>query len=103
VTSGAFQTALPDGGYSTGFVTRLNPTGTALLYSTYLGGSNGGGISALASDSSGNAYVAGTTESYDFPTTTGAFQVKERATPGINTGFVSKLNSAVLRFSTPPT
>ena len=55
------------------FVTRLNPTGTALEYSTYLGGSGDNGAGAVAVDSAGNAYVAGYVQSADFPTTPGAF------------------------------
>jgi hypothetical protein len=57
-------------GYPIGFITKLNPEGTALVYSTYL---EGGGM-GIAVDASGNAYVAGFTGSSDFPTTAGAFQ-----------------------------
>ena len=60
---------------SDAFVTELNPTGTGLVYSTYLGGAatitSGYGITV---DTSGNAYVTGFTASSDFPTTPGAFQ-----------------------------
>ena len=72
----------------TAFVTKVNPAGTALAYSTYLGGSgsdNGGGI---ALDSSGNAYVDGTTYSGDFPATTGALQTSRK---GVTDGFVAEL------------
>ena len=51
------------------FITKLNPTASAIVFSTYLGGDNGdeyGG--AIAVDGSGNAYVTGKTESTDFPT-----------------------------------
>ncbi len=51
------------------FVTKLNPTGTAAVYSTYLGGKRSDIGFGIAVDSSGNAYVAGQTESPDFPTT----------------------------------
>jgi hypothetical protein len=61
------------------FVTKLNPTGTALVYSTYLGGSQADGATGISVDSSGNAYVTGTTGSTDFPTTAGAFQTTTAA------------------------
>ena len=86
------------GGAYTAFVSELNPTGTALLYSTYLGGSvtAGGfaGFDAGASvvwDSFDNAvYVAGTTSSSDFPTTPGVFQ---KVYSGNFTAFVAKFNN----------
>ncbi len=59
---------------SIGFITKFDPTGANLLYSTYFGGT--GAVEAASSavvDSSGNLYVAGGTDSSDFPTTTGAF------------------------------
>jgi len=90
VTAGAFQST--NKGQSNGFIAKLNPTGTALLFSTLLGGSGSDGISSLAIDSSGNSYVAGSTSSLDFPTSAGAFQ-----TVNINprsTGFVTKVNPA---------
>jgi hypothetical protein len=55
-------------------VTKLNPTGSALVYSTYLGGSSNDATGGIAVDAAGNAYVAGVTSSKDFPTTLGAFQ-----------------------------
>ncbi|HEV3278136.1 MAG TPA: SBBP repeat-containing protein [Terriglobia bacterium] len=86
-TSGAFQTALP--GVHNAFVTELNTTGSALVYSTYLGGSGEDTAAGLAIDGSGNAYVVGRTDSTNFPTTTGAFQTTEQ---GGDDGFVTKLN-----------
>jgi hypothetical protein len=51
------------------FVTKLSPTGSALVYSTYVGGSNGSDIGyGIAVDSTGNAYVTGYTHSTNFPT-----------------------------------
>jgi Beta-propeller repeat len=68
-TPGAFKT-VSDG--NDGFVTKLNPTGSALLYSTFIGGSGPDGVSGIALDASGNAFLTGTTGSQDFPTTVGA-------------------------------
>jgi hypothetical protein len=56
------------GGGQDGFVTKLDPTGTFLAYSTYLGGSNLDACSAIAVTSTGFAYVTGATESPNFPT-----------------------------------
>src|SRR5258708_29422823 len=74
----------------TGFVTKLNSTGTALVYSTMLGGSSGGDSGqGIAVDSGGNAYVSGSTNSTDFPVTPGAFQTTYG---GNSDAFVTKLN-----------
>lgn len=59
-----------------GFVTKLDPTATAIVYSTYLGGSGEDGAAGIVVDRSGNAYVSGGTDSNNFPTTAGAFQTK---------------------------
>jgi hypothetical protein len=97
-TPGAFQAA-PVGTNGHAFVTKLNPTGSALVYSTYLGGSGGhcgigcvGGDAGagIAVDGAGNTYVTGSTSSHDFPTTPGAFQTSDR---GQENAFVTKLNS----------
>jgi hypothetical protein len=92
VTPGAFQaTNKANNSLSryTCFVTRLNSTGTALVYSTYLGGTDHEFSSRIAVDASGNAYVTGSTGSTDFPTTAGAFQT---TFPGFSSGFATKLN-----------
>ena len=69
------------------FVQKYNSTGTALLYSTYLGGSKGVDKgAAIAIDRGGNAYIAGTTSSNDFPTTAGAYLAA-----GTGGGFVAKI------------
>lgn len=74
-----------------GFITKLNPTGTALLYSTFLGGSGTEQIFSIAVDSAGCAYVLGDyTSSIDFPTTEGAFQ--RTFGGGACDTFVTKLN-----------
>jgi hypothetical protein len=90
VTQGAFQTSNHAAGQNTAFVAKLNPTGTALVYSTYLGGSVFDSANAIAVDAAGNAYVAGQTASTDFPVTPGAFQTTKHAAGA--TAFVAKLN-----------
>jgi len=72
------------------FVTKLNPTGSALVYSTYLGGVDVDDALGIAVDAAGNAYVTGQTTSHDFPTTPGAFS---RTSGGSNDAFVTKLNA----------
>src|SRR5439155_25840577 len=98
-TAGAFQrttqlrncgTAANRSACSGIFVAQLNATGTALVYSTYLGGTDDE-VHALAVDSSDNAYVTGLTSSDTFPTTAGAFQTKF-APDTAETSFVTKLN-----------
>jgi hypothetical protein len=59
-------------GYWDAFVVKLNPTGSSLLYGTFIGGSDYDGGSGIVVDGGGNAYVTGETLSSDFPTTTGA-------------------------------
>ena len=72
VTPGAFQTA--NAGAEDSFLTKLDPSGAVLAYSTYLGGSGADPGRDVAVDPFGNAHLAGITESGDFPTTAGAFQ-----------------------------
>jgi len=92
-TPGAFQTALAAGASNNAFVTKLDPTGSALVYSTFLGGSGGDDGKGIAVDSSGEAYVAGVTGSVNFPTTMGAFLTALAGGPGSTNEFVTKLNS----------
>jgi len=85
------------GGLRDAFVLKLNASGNALLYSTYLGGSAADSGNAIAVDSVGNAYVAGETGSSNFPRQN-AFQTNYR---GRLEGFVAKLNVAgTLQYST---
>jgi len=72
ITANAYQTVL-GGGYD-GFVSEINPSGTAVQYSTYIGGSGFDIVDALAIDSQNNLYLAGATESANFPVTGDAFQ-----------------------------
>ncbi len=78
------------GGDSDAFVTKLNPTGTALVYSTYLGGSSDDEGMAIAVDTAGNSYVTGGTDSINFPTAN-AFQRTKSGKAGIDDAFVTKL------------
>jgi hypothetical protein len=71
ITPGAFQTT---SGKADAFVSKLNAAGSALLYSTYLGGRVDDGGFGIVVDASGNAYIVGFTFSSNFPTTPGAFQ-----------------------------
>lgn len=83
------------GGIRDAYVAKLNSSGSAMIYSSYMGGSNqdfGGGI---ATDSSGNVYVTGATFSADFPITSGSFQTAFGG--GVNDGFIAKI-----RFNQPP-
>ncbi len=89
VTAGVVQPSLA-GGFD-GFITKLSPDGSSVVYSTYLGGTGDlDAAVACAVDASGNLYVVGGTDSADFPTTDGAFQ---RTFNGGTDGFVAKLNT----------
>jgi len=88
-TSGAFQTRGPTTGDVIGFVTKLNSTGSGLVFSTFLGGTSNDELNAVALDSSGNIYVAGTANSLDFPTTPGAFQTGAYSYAGSDTSPVA--------------
>jgi uncharacterized protein (TIGR03437 family) len=86
-------------------IAKIDPTGTKLIYSTYLDGAWGATPSGLAVDSEGNVIVAGTTSSPDYPTTPGAYQpeffgspttqyLPPASTEGPPTaGYVTKLNA----------
>ncbi|MEN3334800.1 MAG: hypothetical protein V7641_4165 [Blastocatellia bacterium] len=78
VTSGALQSSFSSAGsnplVADAFVTKLSGDGTALIYSTYLGGLKWDRGNAIAVDAAGNAYVAGQTESFNFPTTAGGLK-----------------------------
>lgn len=79
IVAGAFQSLYPGGMFSA-FVTKINPTGDGLVYSTYLGGSVNDSAFGIAVDANGNAYVAGGTSSDDFPFTPNAFQYVSKNT-----------------------
>jgi hypothetical protein len=88
-TANALQ-ATNVGGMGDAFVTKFNPAGSALVYSTYLGGSNVEKSFDIAVDSAGNAYVVGDTASDDFPTANAIYPARN----GSIDAFVTKLNAA---------
>ena len=76
------------------FVSKLNEAGSAFVYSTFLGGSSGTIANALALDTSGNAYVTGSSAA-NFPVTPGAFQTScTKVAPATNCAYVTELNAA---------
>ena len=92
VTPGVLDTTYNDdgNGYADAFVTKISPSGLALAYSTFLGGSKGADEGrSVALDSSGCAYVAGSTSSSNFPTPTGY----DTTHNGETDVFVSKLDA----------
>jgi hypothetical protein len=97
-TAGAFQTTYGGGNYDA-FITKLNPAGNALVYSTYLGGTGTDVGSAIAVDSSGNAYVTGGTTTGVNPPTIDTFPLVNAFQSNFDYGessadaFVTKLNA----------
>lgn len=84
----AYQSAL--GGAQNAFVAKLGPAGNSLLYSTFLGGNGGDGGYGIALDSAGDAYVAGNTNSSNFPTAN-PYQAA-LGTGATSNAFVAELN-----------
>jgi hypothetical protein len=100
---GAFQSSPKSGNLGSAFLFELSPDGRTLKYSTYLGGSTDDVASSVALDSSGNAYIGGTTSSLDFPIPSNL--VPLQSSGGANDGFVAELNpggkgASDLKFST---
>jgi Beta-propeller repeat len=103
----ALQAANGDSPTTTAFVSKFNPSGTALLYSTYLGGNStssswGGWATAIAVDAAGNAYLTGYTSAADFPTVNPYQAVNPAAATGGTNAFVVKIDptGAALVYST---
>jgi hypothetical protein len=96
-TPGAYDILL--NGSTDAFAAKLNPSGSGLVYSTYLGGTGPDTGTGLDVDSSGSAYVSGRADSTDFPTTPGAF---DTTNAGNGDAFVTKLNpsGSALAYST---
>lgn len=96
VTEGSYDETYNTDGFSSNFdifVTKLNSSGTALIYSTYLGDNGMDFGRSIAIDPAGNAYIAGSSKSFNFPTTSGAFDVSYNGA-GWNNVVVSKLNAS---------
>ena len=94
VTAGAYQTSGGDI-----FLSKINPQGNGLLYSTYLGGNIGDAVNALSIDNNGNAYLTGNTQG-NFPTSVGAYQSNfQSECPGLScrnptvSEFIVKINA----------
>ncbi|MGA9307696.1 MAG: hypothetical protein WBW31_20010 [Candidatus Sulfotelmatobacter sp.] len=85
----------PDAPTASAFLSELNPGGSELLFSTYIGGSYAGDVAwGVGLDGLGDTFIAGLTDSFSFPTTAGAFQTQNNSSD-IGTGVVSK-------FTIPP-
>ena len=100
-TEGAAQPKYGGAGFSRGFlglgdgfITKINQTGSALLASSYLGGTEADYLAGLALDKEGNIYVAGATWSPDFPTTPASYKTIER---GRGDAIVAKLDASATR------
>jgi Beta-propeller repeat/Abnormal spindle-like microcephaly-assoc'd, ASPM-SPD-2-Hydin len=93
-TANPFQPAYGGGSFDA-FMAEINPSGSALIHSSYLGGISEDGGQSIAVDSSGNAYVTGLTESNNFPVTSGAFQKAcngdSSCNASVGDAFVSKI------------
>jgi Beta-propeller repeat/Abnormal spindle-like microcephaly-assoc'd, ASPM-SPD-2-Hydin len=98
-----------------GFLTKFSLDGSSLVYSTYFGGNTNvpyncsypcwgspfSAIAGIALDPSGSAYVAGNTNTYNFPTTPGAYLRTDLTLQNSSVGFVSKFSAAgLLDYST---
>ena len=77
--------------YGKMFITKINTEGSKLVYSTFLGGNGNDYANGLTVDSSGNAYVCGSTESSDFPVTSNAYD--KTFNGGTSDGFITKIKS----------
>ena len=106
-TAGAFSRT----DFGGAFVTKLDPTGSSLVYSTFLNGTGGSDGLAIALDSAGNAYITGSTSTNDFPVVNGLktsanfFKTTDSASNwnNNNTGLVGELNAIAVAPSAPNT
>ena len=79
------------GGSSDAFITKIDASGSSLVYSTYLGGSGYDRVNGLAVDTEGNAYVAGFTNSTDFPAVAALYENYEG---GLSDAFIAKIDNS---------
>ena len=98
-TANAFQGTIGRAGFEDAFVAKLNAAGSALVYSTYLGGTDRDNAFGIAVDSAGNAYVAGQTSSRCFPTTAGAF---DTSWPLGEEAFITKISETAQQSALTP-
>ncbi len=98
-TPGAYDTSF-NGGYFDGFVLRINESGSALDYASYLGGSDDDYGGSITTNHAGEAYVAGSTSSSNFPTTVGTFDTSFNG--GSSDSFIVRITSSGsnLRYAT---
>jgi hypothetical protein len=94
----ALQPAKASGCCTDGFITKLSPTGNALVYSTYLGGAADDFVSDVALDAAGNAFVIGAADSTNFPLVN-ALQPVSR---GSGDAFIAKIGGAACTFTVTP-
>ena len=95
-TSDAFQSQLP--GQQSAFISRIDASGSVLLYSSFFGGSSIDNGNAIALDPENNGYFTGYTTSSDFPHTGGAFQGSLK---GNQNAFVAEFQFPVVPTPTP--
>jgi hypothetical protein len=95
-TAGAFD--VTPNGRADAFVTKLDAAGATLVYSTFLGGTEGEDAEDIAVDAAGNAFVTGVTRSANFPTTIGAYDTAFNAADAFVTKFDA--SGATLAYST---
>ena len=87
-------------------MTKLDAAGSALVYSSFLGGTSDDSGNGIVVDTAGNAYVTGSTISENFPTTVGAFDTTYGSpfpAPASPDGFVAKIVHIALEVVLPPT
>jgi HYR domain/Beta-propeller repeat/Thrombospondin type 3 repeat len=99
ISPGAYKTTINRAGTCDAYVTKLNSTGTNIIYSTYIGGETPSDLNStttsgfgIAIDSTGNAYLTGHSNAPSFPTTPGAFQASPPVSLFHDMAFVTKLN-----------